>query len=111
MMPFIHSQLAAGGWQKLTLIEQMANIGSEIERTISWRKKNNPEYATLALERALELFDLTLADQRWRLRYKEIARSREVVCDLFYGNNEYHTTFEALQKYFYQFALALRLDK
>ncbi len=110
-MSFIHKKLAAGGWQKLTLLEQMANIGSEIERTISRRKKNNPEYATLALERALELFDLTLADKRWRFRYKEIARAREVVCDFFYGDNEYQTTAEFLQKYFYQFALAARLKK
>jgi len=36
-----HKQLASGKWNKLSLVEQMANDGSEGERAISWKKKNN----------------------------------------------------------------------
>ena len=39
---YYHKQLALGKWNKLSFFEQMANIGSEVERTINWRyKKQN----------------------------------------------------------------------
>ena len=31
----MHKNLVAGGWLKFSLIEQLANIGSGIERTIN----------------------------------------------------------------------------
>ena len=37
-----HEGLASGGWEKLSLCEQMANIGSEVSRALNWRKKGNP---------------------------------------------------------------------
>ncbi len=55
-----HKQLASGGWQRFSFIEQMANIGSEVERALNWRAKKNAAYAQKAFERALELIDLTL---------------------------------------------------
>ena len=64
-----------------------------------------------ALDRALELFDLTLADARWRGRLKEIARAREVVCDFLVGDNEYGSTAESLDAYFLPFAMAARRDR
>ena len=96
-------------WHRLTLMEQLGNVGSEVERVISWRNKNNPELATKALYRSLELLDLTIADPRWRDgKLKEIARVREVLCDTFVGNNTFNTTPEYLSKYFYAFASAAR---
>ena len=35
-----HKQLSEGRWFKMTFFEQMANIGSEIERAISWKRRN-----------------------------------------------------------------------
>jgi hypothetical protein len=35
----IHKSLAAGRWFELSFIEQFANIGSDVERTIQWKKK------------------------------------------------------------------------
>ncbi len=66
-----------------------------------------------ALDRALELLDLTLADPRWsgpRLRF-EIARTREVVCDFLVGDNLYRSTPELLDAYFLAFAIAARRDR
>lgn len=34
-MSALHRELAAGRWYTLSLVEQMANIGSEIERTMA----------------------------------------------------------------------------
>lgn len=65
-----------------------------------------------ALDRALELLDLTLADPRWRgHRLREIARAREVVCDYLVGDNECGSTDENLDGYFLAFAIAARRDR
>jgi hypothetical protein len=105
-----HRELAAGRWWTLSLAEQLGNIGSEISRATRWTSRN-PALAEGALHRALELFDLTLADPRLRqspARLREIARAREVVADFFAGPNEYGSSAESLQKYFDAYALAAR---
>ena len=106
-MSFKHRQLAAGKWYKLSLKEQLGNIGSEVSRVIHWQNKDENLFWG-AIERALELFDLTLSDERWRGRRFEIARAREVFCDAVYGGQLYKTTFENLMPYFDQFAFAAR---
>lgn len=111
MTAYIHKELAAGGWQRYSLIEQLANIGAEICRALSYDAKGDFQRREQALERGLELFDLTIADPRWRKRLKEITRAREVVCDYFYGGNQYGSTRESLDRYFMQFAIASRLHK
>lgn len=97
-----HPELAAGRWQRLTLVEQLANVGSEVGRM------RRPRGAAGALERALELLDLTLADDRWRGRRKEIARARELLCDAVDGGRDYGTTLEDLDRYFLAFAVVAR---
>ncbi|MBA2556039.1 MAG: hypothetical protein H0V12_01635 [Chloroflexi bacterium] len=54
------------------------------------------------------MFDLTLADDRWRNRRREIARAREIVCDFLVGDNVYGSTAESLDAYFLPFAIAAR---
>lgn len=102
----IHKQLAAGRWFALSLIEQLANVGSDIERTIKWKKEGDTEYSSNAFERALELLDLTVADPKNKGRLKEISRVREALVDHFVYNNEYTTTDELWQNYFYDFNYA-----
>lgn len=103
-----HQGLADGGWNKLSFFEQMANIGSEVERALKWKSKNNREYADLALNRALELIDLTVADEQNKNRLPEILRTRETLADYYYGNNYYQTSAVQLQKYFFSFNYAAR---
>jgi hypothetical protein len=102
-----HRELAAGRWGRLSLAEQLANVGSEVGRLRRWRGRDE-RLATAAFERALELLDLTLADARWRGRLKEIARARELLCDAASGGHWYGTTLEALDRYFLAFAIAAR---
>jgi len=102
-----HSELASGRWFELTLLEQLGNIGSEISRAARWRGRDETLFMG-AVERALELFDLTLGDPRWRGRLKEICRVREIFCDIVFGLNSYSTTLEDLDRYFTQFAVAAR---
>ena len=132
MRNFIHKELAAGRWFELTLMEQLGNIGSEVYRVAEWKKKIDAEKYGLtksvgeassthdgsthiskttsrfeeAVDKALDLFDLTLEDKRWIGRRKEIARAREVFCDAYYGGHLYKSTFSDLVKYFDLFAVA-----
>ena len=103
---FQHRELSQGKWQKLSLLEQMANIGSEVERAINWKNKNNKEYSRMAFERALELIDLTMADKKNRQRLNEISRIREFLADYFVGDNNYSFTDQSWKNYFYAFGFA-----
>lgn len=60
-----HADLAAGRWKSLSLIEQLANVGSELERPIRAHEAGRAERRESAVNRCLELFDLTAADGRW----------------------------------------------
>lgn len=104
-----HKDLASNRWFKLSLVEQMANIGSEVFRALKWKANLNPEYSSLANIRALELFDLTLNDKRHKNRLKEIARARELWLDFLIGNNQYNQTSEQWQNYFLGFNNAARI--
>lgn len=107
-MNYIHQDLAAGKWKQLNFVTQMANIGSEVERTIAWRNKGNKLYSQRALYRALELIDLTISGLATRSRLKELTRLREALVDYFSGQNEYSSTDDMWRKYFYAFNLAAR---
>jgi len=102
-MSFKHKELAGGRWRTLSLAEQLGNIGSEISRALNWQNKDKKIFWN-AVERALELFDLTLDDPRWKGRRQEIARAREVFCDIVFGDKKYNTTLADLLRYFDQFA-------
>ena len=104
----LHASLAAGRWQSLSLMEQLGNIGSEVGRANRAKQIGNDERMWAALERALELIDLTVSDQRWSGRSREILRAREIICDFLVGENEYRSTREAIDAYFLQFAIAAR---
>ena len=105
-----HKNLAGGRWQTLTFFEQMANVGSEVERAIKWRNKGNAEYGRMAFERAFELLDLTIGNETSRSRLKELARVREILADYFAFDNSYGSSDEKWQRYFYAFNFAARKD-
>lgn len=103
-----HQDLNARRWNKFNIYEQMANVGSEVFRAISWRKKDK-KMSQAAFGRALELFDLTIIDPKNKKRLKEICRAREVFVDYFACQNQYRSTDELWQNYFYAFNHAARL--
>ncbi len=108
-MAIQHKNLAAGGWQKLSLMEHLGNVGGEINRALN--RRNDKKLYEGAIDRAFELLDMTIADARWRLRLKEIVRAREFLADAIFGGKEYKTTLKDLNRYFFQFALAARLNR
>ncbi len=103
-----HKALAARRWSELPLMEQMANIGSEVERALNWQAKHHADYSRRAYERALELLDLSLDCATSFARLKELARVREAVVDYFSGTNQYLSTEGSWRKYFLHFTYAAR---
>jgi len=93
-------------WGDYSLAFQMANIGSEVSRSIKNRDK--PARFKGAFERALELFDLTIEalakkpESGGKLR--EVCRAREEFCD-FFDENRFNTNPEQMQRYYDQFAM------
>lgn len=106
-----HRELAAGRWRSLTLLEQLANTGSEVERALSWAAKGNVEYGALALDRALELLGLTIADPKNRYRLKEITRLREALLDYFLGPNDFGSSPASWHTYFHAFGMGVALRR
>ena len=105
----MHKELAEGRWFELSLIDQLANIGMDVERTIKWKNKGNDEYSRKAFERVLELLYLTVDDPKNKGRLREILRVREALIDHFVFDNEYSSTDELWQKYFFSFNYASAL--
>jgi len=110
-MTAMHRELAAGRWQELSLVEQLANVGSEVERALSWAAKGNSGYSQKALERALELLSLTITDPRHRHRLKELTRMREALLDYFLGENRFASTPIGWHHYFHPYGVAVALRK
>jgi hypothetical protein len=110
-MSTLHAGLTDERWQSFSLVEQLANVGSEVERAMNWLNKGNPDYATRALYRGLDLLDLTLADPHHRGRLKELARLREVLLDYFVGPNEFGSSDALWHRYFQAFGIAAALRR
>ncbi|MBI1754836.1 hypothetical protein HY250_02480 [Candidatus Azambacteria bacterium] len=106
-MAILHKNLADGRWFELSLMEQLGNIGSEVSRAQSAQNKDTARFQN-ATDRALELFDLTLSDARWRGRLTEVGRAREVFCDAVLGGKEYGSSLADINRYFTHFAIAAR---
>lgn len=75
-MSAVHTELAGGRWRTFSLVEQLANVGSEVERA------------------------------RHRRRLKELTRLREVLLDYFFGSNDFGSSDLAWHRYFHAFGVA-----
>jgi len=110
----LHQGLTPEHWFKLSLMEQLANVGTDIERTINWRKRGKKEASDAAFDRAIELLDLTIADPKHKNqggRLKELLRVREALADYFLFDNEYSSSDKLWSDYFYCYNYAAALEK
>lgn len=97
-------------WKEFSLALQLGHVGSEFSRALYWETKADFPNREKALLRALQLLDLTIQDDRWRPRLKELTRLREVMCDWFCGQKQYDTSPQQLEKYFTDFAVYSRKE-
>ena len=108
----LHPDLSPDRWRSMTLAEQLGNAGADVGRAIRARENGNEPRLASNLARALAQLDLTLADPRWAgHRRREIARAREVVCDLLAGDNTYGSTPASLERWFMAYTVEARLGR
>ena len=107
----MHKELTNERWFRFSLEEQLANVGCDIDRAISWKKRGMLEDSHAAFYRALELLGLTIADPKHKKRLRELTRTREALIDYFLCNNEYNTTDDIWHNYFLWFNYAAALKR
>ncbi len=106
-----HKELTENRWHGLPWEEQMGNIASEVHRIWSCRQRGDGKASDMALKRALELIDLTLAGQSQAGRMGELARLREVICDAWLGTGKYKVGPDGINGYLLPFAVKARLAR
>ncbi|MBX9830454.1 hypothetical protein K2X40_00710 [Candidatus Babeliales bacterium] len=106
-----HKDLKPERWYRFTLMEQLGNIGSDVIRAIDWKNKGRLEDSRFAIERALELIDLTVSDPKNRKRLREVLRTREALVDYFFCDNEYSTSDKIWEDYFNDFGYIAAMQR
>jgi len=93
-------------WARMTIFEQMGNIGSEVGRTLK-AQRNGDDFEP-ALIRALDLFDATTQQlvTAKSSQTKEVLRSKDQFLEAVYGKQD-----PSIENYFMQYALAARLNR
>ena len=105
---WLNNMISDEKWHKLTLSQQLGNIGSEIARARDWEQCHEKKLRNEALIRAMDLLDLTISDPRWKRRLREFTRFREVLADWFSDSNFYFVPPEQLEEYCIELILAER---
>jgi hypothetical protein len=86
-------------WAKMTIFQQMANIGAEVGRTFSAIRRNDEAMSEAAMARAVDLFEAT-AESNSFVRNKEILRAKEQFLTAY----DTKKPDDGLERYFTQFA-------
>ena len=87
-------------WYKMPVGMQLANVGSEVNRAITWKKKGNEERTVSFCNKAIEFLEIMKTDENNRNRIGELNFCIEELKDYFLGENIYNTTDEMLMKYY-----------
>jgi hypothetical protein len=104
----------AGRWASMDFLTQMANIGSEVGRTLKWKQKGNQTLAQSAFIRAIDLFDLTIKTGRGNASasardsmLREVLMARDQFCEEYLSDDINALTQS--DQYFSHFAKACAL--
>ena len=92
-------------WKRFTLQQQMGHLTSEIVRARLWEDRLDHESRDRALERALELMDVTLQCYT-KSRRRELARFREIIAHLLVRSGEYGVTLLEAEQFGLSFVLS-----
>jgi len=93
MYPLIfHKTLSVDRWNSYPVFQQILMISNELNRSENNLKKSEIENSRNALERAMELTDLTINDPKWKQGLKELLRFRELL-GMLYSKPEIHLNY------------------
>lgn len=87
-------------WYSMPVNVQLANVGSEVGRAISWKKRGNEQRMRSFCNKAIEFLEIMKTDKKNIDRVRELDFCIEELKDYFMGQNIYETTDEILMKYY-----------
>ena len=87
----LHSHLNPEKWAAYSKTQQVLMISNELNRALNCLSSKHFPDAEKCYERAIELTDLTVEDQRWDNGLKELLRFRELLSELFLSKDIDHT--------------------
>jgi hypothetical protein len=87
----LHVHLNPEKWETYTKTQHILMISNELNRALNCLKSNHQSDAEKCFERAIELTDLTVEDQRWNNGLKELVRFREGLSGLFLSKDVHLT--------------------
>ena len=93
-------------WNKMSISEQILNIGGEIQRAVDRKEKNEDSLAKQYLSKALEWIELTKKDPKNAVRIAEINIVEDEVKDYF-EKNKYHNNKSSIMSYWNSFFTAI----
>lgn len=102
----IHANLASGKWQTLSFAEQMGNIGSEVSRARAASNRGDIERRNRAIERVLELVDLTLRHENRQPHKRELGLFRDVITRA--REDQAGASLEMIERYCLPFGIVAR---
>ena len=107
-VPIETGPITAERWEKLTLRQQLGAIGSEFSMYVLLLKKEAVMDESKSLAEVFRLIDLTISDNRWLDRAKDLNRFRKVLSDITLSEHVQQASVEKLQDYLLSFALLAR---
>lgn len=87
-------------WYSMPVNVQLANVGSEVGRAISWKKRGNKQRMLSFCNKAIEFLEIMKTDDKNIDRVGELDSCIEELKDYFMGQNIYETTDDVLMKYY-----------
>ena len=87
-------------WFAMPVSMQLANVGSEVNRAIRYKNKNEPDKQVRFCDKAVELLQLSKRDPKNAHRQGELDFCIEELQDFFKGDNYYQTTEDKLMRYY-----------
>lgn len=93
-------------WSQLDIFNQMGNIGSEVGRALSAKRRGKEEWMMSAFYRGMDLINATIVAwaEKNDGRIKELLRARELFAESILTDK----VDETLEQYFMDFAIAAR---
>ena len=85
-------------WKQFSTKQHLGHITSELNRAKNWEDKNDLVSRNNALERALDLANLTVACYTGTRR-REFARFREIIAHCLSQSNTYRISLSDIQRY------------
>lgn len=100
-------------WARMTIHEQMGNIGSEVERAFTAKRRRSPDQLEGAVYRACDLFEATveILVRTRSHRTREVLRIKDQFLNAVYNVDTTEEEMDSLARYFMFYALVARRER